>query len=262
VSLDLDESDIALAHELAALATRTSLEFDQTQPDFWIKPDGSPVSTCDYAVEKTILDRLVQERPDDGVLSEESGTVSKGDRRWIIDPIDGTSSFISGGCDWGTHIALECDGSVVLAIVTRPLEQRRWWAASGYGAFCDADDAPQAQSRRLAVSRTTAISEAHIGIETEEPRWLAEKVVDLGATRSITGSPILDLIEGTVDAVIYYEYGVIWDHAPAVALTTMAGGDFCDPVGGPSIDLRGGIFSNGHLDLSSFLPLRQFGDTR
>ena len=120
--------------------------------DHSLKSDGSPVSACDLAVERALIEFLTHYRPNDGILSEELGEVALGERRWLLDPIDGTSQFVSGGAEWGTHVALEIGAQILLGIITRPLQRKRWWGVVGDGAFVDDDVSPDARSTRLRVS--------------------------------------------------------------------------------------------------------------
>lgn len=233
------DADLRLARALGDLAADVALSYFRkgVLPD--IKPDGTPVTEADLAVERALVDALGAERAGDTVLSEEGGGTD-GDprRRWIVDPIDGTTAFVSGRRDWGTHVALEVDGEIVLGLITRPTEQRSWWAVSGGGAWAST-------GQRLQVSGTSALAAARVGgyMKAESP-WQAE--VATSATWVACPSPILELIEGRLDAVLS-EDGYAWDHAPGVVLLREAGGRFTDPRGGDRIDLRGGLYTNGHL---------------
>lgn len=243
----VDDADIELAHELATLATRAALPFVADAVAHETKPDGSPVSAADWAAEAAMLRHLQRYRPDDGVLSEESGQVASGRRRWLLDPIDGTVQFVSGGIEWGTHVALEVDGEMVLGIITRPLRAERWWAARGHGAFAENDDGPVARSRPLGVSHRATLGGARIGLYSMGDSEVPDRLGDAGATVERTGSHILELVDGRLDAVVAHRCGFIWDHAPAVVLAAEAGGRFSDPDGGTRADQQGGIYSNGHL---------------
>jgi Inositol monophosphatase family len=99
----VDPSDVAIAHELATIAAEVALPYVSDAVDHSLKSDGSPVSACDLAVERALIEFLRHYRPNDGILSEELGEVALGERRWLLDPIDGTSQFVSGGTEWGTH---------------------------------------------------------------------------------------------------------------------------------------------------------------
>jgi len=120
------------------------------------KPDQTPVSEADHAVEQLLREHLTAERPGDAVLGEEFGHDGDPDaaRRWILDPIDGTKSFVRGVPAWATLLGLEVDGRVVVGVVSAPALGRRWWARRGGGAF--ADGAP------IGVSAVHRIEDAHL----------------------------------------------------------------------------------------------------
>jgi histidinol-phosphatase len=119
------------------------------------KPDLTPVSEADRAVETALRERLAADRSDDGVLGEEMGEIGTGSpRRWIVDPIDGTMSYVRGVPAWATLLALEADGVLVLGVVSAPALNRRWWGAKGLGAFADGDP--------IRVSEVHALEDAHV----------------------------------------------------------------------------------------------------
>ena len=133
--------DLALAHALADLADAITLDRYQAQ-DLVVtnKPDNTPVTDADRAVETAIREALATHRQSDGLVGEEFGS-DKGSsgRYWVIDPIDGTKNFMRGVPTWATLIALvEVDASgkeeVVVGIASAPALARRWAAAKGYGA--------------------------------------------------------------------------------------------------------------------------------
>lgn len=133
--------DLALAHALADLADAISLDRYQAQ-DLLIttKPDNTPVTDADRAVETAIREALATHRTCDGLVGEEFGS-DKGTsgRYWIIDPIDGTKNFMRGVPTWATLIALvQVDASgneeVIVGIASAPALARRWSAAKGHGA--------------------------------------------------------------------------------------------------------------------------------
>src|SRR5699024_6114710 len=100
------------------------------------KPDMTPVTDADTAVERIIRDILEIERPEDAVLGEEfGGEPAASGRQWVVDPIDGTKNFVRGVPVWATLIALFDDGVPVLGMVSAPALSRRWWATVGDGAF-------------------------------------------------------------------------------------------------------------------------------
>ena len=130
------DDDLSLALALAAEADLVSLDrFQALDLVVTTKPDRTPVTDADQAVERVIRDRLAAERPDDGILGEEFGIAGDATRQWIIDPIDGTANFMRGVPIWATLIALAVDGVPVVGVVSSPALGKRWWAATGHGAF-------------------------------------------------------------------------------------------------------------------------------
>ncbi len=95
-----------------------------------------------------LRERLAAERPDDAILGEELGAVGEGERRWVLDPLDGTEWFARGIPVWGTLIALEDADGPLVAVVSAPALRRRWWAARGRGRV----------PRRAAGSRCRAVA--------------------------------------------------------------------------------------------------------
>src|SRR3954471_24408407 len=107
------DADLAFALELSELADSLSLpRFRATDLHVETKPDLTPVTDADRAVERALRERIAAARPDDTVLGEEEGD-GGGDVRWIIDPIDGTRNFTRGLPVWATLIALERHGALV-----------------------------------------------------------------------------------------------------------------------------------------------------
>jgi len=242
-------TDVDLALQLADVATAAVLPFVADVVAHEAKADGSPVSKADWAAEAAMVEVLARERPDDGVLSEESGEVATttGGRRWLLDPIDGTVQFVGGGQEWGTHVALEVDGRIVLGVITRPRRSQRWWAGAGWGAFTESDGSPTEGRQPLAVSSTDSLRGARIGQYAMGPSPVPRLLAAAGAEVVTSGSHVLELAEGRLDAVVAYQCGFAWDHAPAVALAREAGGRFVDPSGGESCAGRGGVYANAHL---------------
>src|SRR6478752_6885486 len=132
--------DLTLALSLADAADAISLgRFGASDLLVETKPDRTPVTEADRAVEEAIRERLERERPDDGMLGEEFGVTAGGGRRWIVDPIDGTRNYSRGIPVWATLIALEVDGTIQLGVVSAPALGRRCCAARGAGAFANSE---------------------------------------------------------------------------------------------------------------------------
>ena len=99
--------DLNFALRLADAAREISLARFRGSFEVRVKPDGSLVTEVDEAVEDELRSILASERPGDAILGEERGPSGRGERRWLIDAIDGTHSFAAGAPHWGTLIALE-----------------------------------------------------------------------------------------------------------------------------------------------------------
>src|SRR4051794_15842532 len=128
--------DLRLAHVLADDADSTSqARFKALDLHVMTKPDLTPVTDADQAVEEGIRRTLSRARPRDAVLGEEQGATGHGNRCWIVDPIDGTKNFVRGVPVWATLIGLMVDGEVVVGVVSAPQLNRRWRAMRDGGAW-------------------------------------------------------------------------------------------------------------------------------
>jgi histidinol-phosphatase len=231
--------DLVLALELADAADRISLpHFRSADLRVEAKPDLSPVTQADLAVEETIREQLARARPGDAILGEERGPSGDGARRWIVDPIDGTRNFSRGIPVWATLIALEEAGDVRVGVVSAPALGRRWHAERGGGAWADDD--------RVRVSAVRRIEDAVLSFALEQPvpelatrAWHARAYGDFwGHMLVAEGS-----IDGAFDAV-----GVNpWDMAAVQVIVEEAGGTFTSFTGERRIDAGTALSSNGHL---------------
>ena len=237
------QNDLSLAHDLMDVASEIALRYFGDNNAVTKKPDGTPVSEADLAIESTLLNILKQERPNDAVFSEERGSVGKGHRRWTIDPIDGTRNFIAGNRSWGTHIALETD-EILLGIISRPLFPRRWWATLGGGAFVSSSNSRE-DGESISVSSKLKLADSRVSLW---PPTFTSTIKDL-QNKSHWIDPnfesILNVAEGSLEACIDAT-GKAWDLAPYVRIVEEAGGAFSDLSGNRSID-QGGCFSNGQI---------------
>lgn len=255
---DGELSDLELAYHLADLASLVALEYFERGVGHRLKLDGSPVTDADLATEKAMIEVLREHRPNDGIVSEESGTVVVGSRRWLLDPIDGTTAFMARSHHWGTHIALETDGAITLGMITRPTRRARWWAVAGEGAFRSREDKPTMRHDRLRVSATAELGGAGVGVFGPRSSQAPALLEAAGARVHRNGSLMTELLEGRLDAVVADNCGSVWDHAPAVLLVPEAGGHFRDPQGGTRPDRQGGLYTNGLLDddlLAALVPI-------
>ena len=120
--------DLSFALELADLADVLAMaSFRAADLVVETKPDLTPVSEADRAVERAIREQLASRRPDDAVLGEEYGEDGTARRRWVLDPIDGTKNYVRGVPVWATLIALLDGDDIVVGVVSAPALGRRWW---------------------------------------------------------------------------------------------------------------------------------------
>ena len=243
--------DLALAHALADLADAITLDRYQSQ-DLVIttKPDNTPVTDADRAVETAIREALGTYRSDDGLVGEEFGS-DKGSsgRYWVIDPIDGTKNFMRGVPTWATLIALvQVDASgneeVVVGIASAPALARRWAAAKGHGATVN--------NKKISVSKVSALSDASISYsdfvgwgDRLEP--FQKMLAGAWRTRGIGDfwSHML-VAEGAVDVAVEPSLAV-WDMAALDIIVREAGGVFTNTAGQNGPFGGSGVSTNGVL---------------
>lgn len=237
--------DLELARHLAEEASSIALVHLRRGVEARAKGDGSPVTPADLEIERRLREILAAQRPADAVLGEEYGLTGSSSRRWIIDPIDGTSNFVAGRPFWGTHVALEEDGEITVGVITRPAHGATWWARRGGGAY-RSDGADSSNVRRLRVSTTHDLGNSRMTVWTHVDHPIVACVKRSCSWIEPDLDAILRLVEGEIDGVVASD-GKPWDHAPAVVIVEEAGGAFSDKLGGRRIDLEEALFTNGHI---------------
>src|SRR4051812_34329440 len=248
--------DLALAHLLADTADSISTaRFRALDLRVESKPDLTPVSDADTAVEQAIRATLARARPRDGVLGEEFGhtvaAAGQGSRRWVIDPIDGTKNFVRGVPIWGTLIALLEGDTPVAGLVSAPALGRRWWAAVGHGAYAGKHQHAATRIKVSAVRRWADASFSYSSLNGWQDVGRLGEVVDLSlsAWRSRAYGDFYGymlLAEGALDAMVEPELS-LWDVAALIPIITEAGGTITDLTGRPPGDKTASIATNGVL---------------
>jgi histidinol-phosphatase len=256
-------ADLELALQAIDLADRITLSaFRRPSLAVETKADSTPVTEADRATEAAIRELIARERPADAVLGEEMGSTGSGDRRWFIDPIDGTVNFVHGVPVWATLLGLEVDGSMQLGAVSAPALGRRWWAERGGGAFAASQGE---RGGRISVSRVAdlagaGVSSASLGDFPEPERFveLAKKVKrDRGFGDFWSHVLVAEgACEVGLDPVVS-----VWDIAPLQVIVEEAGGKFTDFAGARRLDGGSAISSNGlvHDDVLAVLSGRPRG---
>jgi len=240
-------SDLSLALELADAADAiTVARFRAHDLHVEQKPDLTPVSEADRAVEQKIRERLELERPEDAVLGEEMGATGDGPRRWIIDPIDGTKSYVRGVPAWATLLALEVDGALVVGVVSAPALGRRWWAAKGSGAFADGDPIRVSEVHALEDAQVCAPNEREFESKGLGAGWraIARRCWRPVGFADFWGHMLV--AEGAADAMIEPVLS-IWDVAALRPIVEEAGGRVSDLTGDGWADEAACVTTNGVL---------------
>ncbi|WP_194894423.1 inositol monophosphatase family protein [Catenulispora pinisilvae] len=249
--------DLTLAHHLADQADVTALRSIAAGGiRAQIKPDGSPVTAVDRQIEDVLRASLRRQRPDDAFLGEEHGAHGVGHRRWIVDAIDGTASFLAGRPEWGTLIALQEHGTVTTGLVSAPALGRRWWAVPGSGAWtCPPPISAQPPRCKVTVAPPTDLRDATIGIWPPPSRlpeaartvaarlaahakatrpalnWMSAEPAAVPIPKPSTGSGTchggLLVATGQLDAFLLLGAG-LWDIAALIPIVREAGGAYTD----------------------------------
>jgi len=250
--------DVELLKQLADLSDSISMDRFHAQ-DLVIetKPDTTPVTDADRAVERAIRDLLAKERPADLIVGEEFGSpddIKPGTRYWVVDPIDGTKNFLRGVPIWATLIGLvnrDENGvdQVIAGMVSSPALFRRWYAASDFGAFTEVNGGPTTQ---ISVSQVKTLSDASISfsdlfgwgdrkgsyLNFMEKVWRVRGIGDFWSHMLVA--------EGAVD-IAAEPVLALWDMAAVAIVVTEAGGRFSDLENNAGPFGKSGVSTNGHL---------------
>ena len=234
----MTEADIALAHRLADAAGNAIRPHFRALEQVEIKDDASPVTIADRAAEEAMRRILKAERPQDGVHGEEFG-VEEGisGRQWVLDPIDGTRSFVIGRPIFGTLIALVDKGFPVLGIIDQPIARERWIGAVGQPTTFNGKPAHTRTCPRLEGAQAASTS-PHLFDPHDAEHYMA--LIETIAAGQLRQGPVYGgdcynyglLASGHVDIVC--EAGLkLYDFAALVPVVEGAGGLMCDWNGEP-----------------------------
>ena len=232
--------DLRLVLALADAADAITMRYFQSATlSVRTKSDRSPVSEADEAAERVIREMLAKERPDDGIVGEEFGTVTR-ERNWIIDPIDATKNYVRGIPVFATLIALDAS----IGVVSAPALHRRWWASRGDGAFCN--------GRPIRVSNVAEIEKAYADLPFGEERLIQR----CGRVRCFGDFWQHMLVAEGVTEIAYDPIAAWWDMAPIQVIVEEAGGRFTNLAGEARADGGSGVSTNGPLHEEVLAALR------
>jgi histidinol-phosphatase len=184
------EEELAFANDLADRAGEIAMSMFGRDFEVRLKPDRSPVTDADIAIEQMVREAVRERFAGDAVLGEEAGLEGRGRRRWIVDPIDGTRNFADGIQIWASLIALALDDEPVVGVVNAPALGERYEATKGGGA--------RLNGTPIKVSRADRISRASV-VHGDVTDWLDGPY----------GTPIRELLR---DARRDRGFGDFWGH--------------------------------------------------
>ena len=235
------DDDLALAHVLADTADSIAMaRFKALDLYVESKPDLTPVSDADTAVEKALRSTLARTRPRDGVLGEEYGvTGANSNRQWVIDPIDGTNNFIAGLGNFAVCIGLLDQGMPVLGAVYDVTRDTMYAAAKGEGAWVGtkrmrALDTPMSDSAMLMLTSNLIDKTGRC------PQWACQWLGQTVWKTRILGSAALEAIyvaAGVAHGAVTVN-GKLWDAAAPAAILLEAGATMTDLSGNPIFPFR------------------------
>jgi inositol-phosphate phosphatase/L-galactose 1-phosphate phosphatase/histidinol-phosphatase len=245
----MNDTDIDLARQLADAAGAAIRPFFRARFAMETKADSSPVTQADRAAEAAMRAILEVERPSDGIVGEEYGKVREGaERQWVLDPIDGTRSFIAGRPIFGTLIALVEAGRPVLGVIDQPIARERWIGAAGHPTTLN--------DISVTTRACSLLGDAYVA--TTGPNYFAAgelarfEAVRNAARGVLWGGDCYNyalLASGHLDLVI--EAGLkLYDFAALVPVVQGAGGRMCDWHGRTlSSESDGHVIAAGNPDL-------------
>lgn len=246
-------ADLNFAIQLADFADQITLaKFHAQDLKIETKPDSTPVTEADRAVEEMLREKISADYPLDGIIGEEFGNLNPNvSRVWVLDPIDGTKNYLRGVPVWATLIALVIDDEPIVGVVSAPALGRRWWAQRGSGAFTKDVDGT---IRKIQVSKVSKISDASFSYSDE-----------IGWAKHGTGNAFANLnnevwrsraygdfwshimvAEGSVDIAAEPQLNK-WDMAANNAIVLEAGGKVTSFTGGSAFAEENAISTNGLL---------------
>jgi histidinol-phosphatase len=243
---------LRFAHQLIDETDRILRGYFATEFEVSLKPDETYVTVADREVETVLRSRLAEAFPGHGFVGEEYGTEQgRGEARWIIDPIDATANFVRGIPVFGTLLALEREGQLVVGVASAPALDQRWWASADSGAFTSV----AGRQRQIRVSAIDQLSKAQLLFATLRtmdqhgrlPAWLTAV---RGSWRDRGFGDFwghMLVAQGSAE-VMFEEHGVnIWDLAAPAIIVAEAGGRMTDLAGAVSWAGPDALTSNGLL---------------
>jgi histidinol-phosphatase len=251
----VSERALAAAVDAARAAGEVALKYYRGGFEVSLKPDLTPVTQADREAEQIIVEILTRAVPGAGFLGEEFGAQGGQERRWIIDPIDGTKNFVRRIPVWATLIALEDQGEIVVGVVHNPVTGELYTARRGSGAWLNGEPL---RVSTLAEIGQAQLLHADLGLLRRGGYWDGfVRLVDATARQRGFGDYLGYGLVSEGKAEIYLEVDLKpWDLAPCKLLVEEAGGRFTDFDGRPTIYSGSALATNGRLHDRALALLR------
>ncbi|MDQ6717201.1 MAG: histidinol phosphate phosphatase [Gemmatimonadota bacterium] len=238
-------SYLQAAAEAARITSAVALGYYKRDPEQMVKADGTPVSIADLEAEKTARAWIEKRFPEDGIVGEEFPTVREGaKRRWIVDPIDGTYTFLRGVPFWGTIVAVAEGDDVIAGAVCCSAINEEISAAPGEGCWFNGSRCSVSSQTELAKATLLTTDARFLRDESRRARWLTLQNA-AGGMRT-WGDCYGYILVATGRADIMVDDAVsAWDAAALMPIITEAGGTLTDwkgnatPFGGDAIATNG-----------------------
>lgn len=222
-------TDLELLEAAAREAGEIALTYWRDDPKVWDKGGDDPVSEADFAVDKHLHERLLAQRPDYGWVSEETeDNVERLDAEqvFIVDPIDGTRSFVAGQQTWAHSLAVAVNGTIVAGCVYLPARDKMYLAASGNGARLNGK--PLQVSKRSNVEGASVLS-PKVSLKSEF--WKGEVPPVERHFRPSLAYRMALVGEGRFDAMLTLRPAWEWDIAAGALIAEEAGASVTDRHG-------------------------------
>jgi histidinol-phosphatase len=235
------------AVESAQLAGAFTLGYYNCGTPHELKADRSPVTAADRGAEERLRKRIEAAYPDHGILGEEFGeTKGTSPARWILDPIDGTVSFISGVPLYCVLVGLEYAGEMVVGVIHMPALGETVYAARGLGCWWNGRRARVSEARTLGESRLCTCGSKLLvdhGRGREYERVRDRCLLDRGWS---DGYAYALVATGRAE-VVMDPLMQIWDNAACMPVVVEAGGSFTDFAGKATHTAKEALATNGHV---------------
>jgi histidinol-phosphatase len=239
---DILDKALAAARDAAGAAAEIIQHYWRAGVDVIVKGDDTPVTVADREAEMAIRAILAKALPEAGIYGEEYGADDTSrEYLWLVDPLDGTKSFVRRTPFFSTQIALMHRGELVLGVSSAPIYGERMWAVRGRGAFLDGDPVRVAST---ATMREASISTGNVKTLTMDARWnvLGAMIRDSNRIRGYGDFCHYHLLaRGGLDLVIESDLNIL-DIAALAVIVREAGGVFTDLDGAaPGLETRSAL---------------------